>query len=64
MQYGTQYEGITVQQWAIATGKKADMCGMYLHSTGMLHATPNRLCGENGVLEAKHSQKWPRRVSH
>ena len=42
MQYGT-HEGIAVQQWEIATGKKADMCGIYLHPTGMLSATPNRL---------------------
>ena len=53
MQYGTQYEGIAVQQWEIATGKTADMCGMYLHPTGILGATPDRLLGEEGVLEVK-----------
>ena len=53
MQYGTQYEGIAVQQWEITTGKTADMFGMYLHPTGMLGATPDRLLGEEGVLEVK-----------
>ena len=51
MQYGSQYEGIAVLQWEIETGKKVDMCGMYLHPTGMLGATANRLWGEKGVLE-------------
>ena len=53
MQYGTHYEGIAVQQWEIATGKNVDMCGMYLHPTGMLGATSDRLLGEEGVSEVK-----------
>ena len=53
MQYGTQYEGIAVQQWEIVTGKKADMCGMYLHPNGMLGATPDILLGDEGVLQVK-----------
>ena len=61
MQYGTQYEGIAVQQWEISTGKKADMCEMYFHPTGMLGATPNRLRGEKGVFEVKTLPKMTKK---
>ena len=53
MQYGTQYEGIAVHQWDGTTGKKANIYGIYLHPSGMPSATPDRLLGEECVLEEK-----------
>ena len=33
--------------------KQTDRCGMYLHSSGMMGATPDILLGEESVLEVK-----------
>ena len=52
MQYGmapSRYEGIDGQQWDGATGKKTDICGMHLHPSGILGATPDLLLGEETV---------------
>ena len=39
----SMYECNDVQQWDGATGKKPGICEMYLHPSGMLGATPDRL---------------------
>ena len=45
-----------VKQWEGATEKKGDICWMYLHPTGILGATSDRLFREKGILEVKYLQ--------
>ena len=45
-------EAVTAYQ-QISPLEKIAECGFYINESGMLGASPDRLCGENGILEVK-----------
>ena len=53
VQFGNVNEDSAVRQWENATGQRSQECGLYLHKSGVLGATPDRLVGDNELIEVK-----------
>lgn len=53
MQRGTDLEPSAVAYYELVTGRKTEKCGFALTDDGRIGASPDRLVGEDGLLEAK-----------
>lgn len=53
MQWGTDYEDMAVLEYELSTGNNTDECGFIDHANLKAGASPDRLVGSDGLLEAK-----------
>ena len=53
MKWGKEHEARAVDMYAFMTGVDPEECGFCVHSSGIAGATPDRLVGNEGAMEAK-----------
>ena len=53
IEWGKAHESVAVQAWEEDTGLRSGRSGFFLHPSGALGASPDRLVGEGGIIEAK-----------
>ena len=51
MQYGKENEATAVKEWEDMSGIRTEKCGLFLSRDGITGATPDRLIGDDGLLE-------------
>jgi len=53
MQWGNDYEAVAAQEYFFREGRATEECGFFAHDTLMAGASPDRLVGDDGLLEIK-----------
>ena len=61
MQYGKQNKATAVKEWEDMSGIRTEKCGIFLSRDGITGATPDRLIGDDGLLEVKTLPKLVRK---